>query len=76
MKERENLQLKANCMISNGNNRWIMHLSVAIPGGWPRGNPRAFAPRHLQIPPTQDLQARPWPKKSPTAQNLTPKKPN
>ena len=35
----------------------IMHLSAAIPGGLPGGltpgNPRAFAPRYLQIPPTQ-----------------------
>ena len=31
----------------------IMHLSAAIPGGVTPGNPRAFAPRHLQIPLTQ-----------------------
>ena len=31
-----------------------MHLSAAILGGLTLGNPRAFAPRHLQIPLTQD----------------------
>ena len=31
----------------------IMHLSAAISGGVTPGNPRAFAQRRLQIPPTQ-----------------------
>ena len=45
-------------LMSRNKNTWkfcykIMHLSAAIPWGLTPGNPRAFAPRHFQIPPTQ-----------------------